>query len=94
MAAEIPIQSKMMSIADIFDAYVHDPVKLPWYIDLLNITLGTHDLAAAKQRSVAGESIDDERSSTTTRRVGRRSSWISWPPQPPMLLPPTRSVCS
>ncbi|MGE3179752.1 MAG: malate synthase, partial [Vicinamibacterales bacterium] len=34
----------------IVDAYVHDPIKLPWYIDLLNITLGTHDLETAKQR--------------------------------------------
>ena len=27
-----------------------DEVKLPWYIDLLNITLGTHDLSEAKRR--------------------------------------------
>ena len=35
---------------EIVEAYVRDPVKLPWYIDLLNITLGTHDLGEAKRR--------------------------------------------
>ena len=35
---------------EIVGAYVHDGVKLPWYIDLLNITLGTHDLERAKAR--------------------------------------------
>ena len=34
----------------IVDRYVRDAVKLPWYIDLLNITLGTHDLAEATAR--------------------------------------------
>ena len=27
-----------------------DPIKLPWYIDLLNVNLGVSDLAEAKQR--------------------------------------------
>ena len=27
-----------------------NPLKLPWYIDLLNITLDNHDLAEAKRR--------------------------------------------
>ena len=27
-----------------------DAVKLPWYIDLLNINLGEYDLAEAKRR--------------------------------------------
>ena len=27
-----------------------DDVKLPWYVDLLNITLGQHDLDEAKRR--------------------------------------------
>ena len=27
-----------------------DETKLPWYIDLLNITLGNHDLNEAKRR--------------------------------------------
>ena len=35
---------------EIVDVYVHDAVKLPWYIDLLNITLGTHDLRVASDR--------------------------------------------
>ncbi|HEX4347944.1 MAG TPA: hypothetical protein VHZ73_10245 [Vicinamibacterales bacterium] len=35
---------------EIVETYVLDPVKLPWYIDLLNITLGTHDLEEAKRR--------------------------------------------
>jgi malate synthase len=34
----------------IVEAYVLDPVKLPWYVDLLNITLDNHDLAEAKRR--------------------------------------------
>jgi malate synthase len=29
---------------------VSDRVKLPWYIDLLNITLGNHDLDTARAR--------------------------------------------
>ena len=35
---------------DIVDAYVRDQVKLPWYIDLLNVTLGVthHDEARAR----------------------------------------------
>src|SRR5205085_12569026 len=35
---------------EIVETYVLDPVKLPWYIDLLNITLGIHDLATARER--------------------------------------------
>jgi len=35
---------------EIVETYVLDDVKLPWYIDLLNITLGTNDLAEAKRR--------------------------------------------
>jgi len=35
---------------EIVETYVLDPIKLPWYIDLLNITLGVHDLSKAKQR--------------------------------------------
>ncbi len=34
----------------IVEAYVLDPVKAPWYIDLLNINLNNHDLTIAKQR--------------------------------------------
>ena len=35
---------------EIVKTYVLDDVKLPWYIDLLNITLGNHDLAEARRR--------------------------------------------
>jgi len=34
----------------IVDAYVREPVKAPWYIDLLNLTLDNHDLAVAETR--------------------------------------------
>ncbi len=34
----------------IVEAYVLEPVKAPWYIDLLNINLNNHDLDVAKQR--------------------------------------------
>ncbi len=35
---------------EIVEAYVRSDVKLPWYIDLLNATLGVYDLAEAKRR--------------------------------------------
>ena len=35
---------------EIVETYVADKVKLPWYIDLLNVTLGVHDLTEAKRR--------------------------------------------
>jgi len=35
---------------EIVERYVMDETKLPWYIDLLNITLGNHDLHEAKRR--------------------------------------------
>jgi malate synthase len=35
---------------EIVEAYVMDDVKLPWYIDLLNINLENHDLTEAKRR--------------------------------------------
>ncbi|QQR73500.1 MAG: malate synthase [Holophagales bacterium] len=34
----------------IVEAYVKEPVKAPWYIDLLNLNLNNHDLGIAKQR--------------------------------------------
>ena len=34
----------------IVEAYVHEPVKPPWYIDLLNLNLDNHDLETAKRR--------------------------------------------
>jgi malate synthase len=35
---------------EIVATYLQDTIKLPWYIDLLNITLGNHDLMEAKRR--------------------------------------------
>jgi malate synthase len=34
----------------IVETYLSDQTKLPWYIDLLNITLGTRDLEEANRR--------------------------------------------
>jgi malate synthase len=35
---------------EIVEAYVTDTTKMPWYIDLLNATLGVHDLEMARGR--------------------------------------------
>ena len=35
---------------EIVESYVMDETKLPWYIDLLNITLGNHELTEARRR--------------------------------------------
>ena len=35
---------------EIVETYVLEQVKLPWYIDLLNINLDNHDLTEAKRR--------------------------------------------
>lgn len=35
---------------EIVHAYVTDRMKLPWYVDLLNVNLDNHDLQAARQR--------------------------------------------
>ncbi len=37
---------------EIVDSYVTDPIKTPWYVDLLNINLNNHDLETAKKRIV------------------------------------------
>lgn len=34
----------------VVEAYVSAPFKTPWYIDLLNLNLGVHDLARARER--------------------------------------------
>ncbi len=34
----------------IVEAYIREELKLPWYIDLLNINLNNDDLATAQQR--------------------------------------------
>lgn len=43
-------QTTLPIAREIAHAYVTDPHKLPWYIDLLNINLDNHDLEKAKQR--------------------------------------------
>jgi malate synthase len=43
-------QTTLPIAREIVQAYVTDSMKLPWYIDLLNINLDNHDLAEAKQR--------------------------------------------
>ncbi|HXH24623.1 MAG TPA: hypothetical protein VNI78_05190 [Vicinamibacterales bacterium] len=35
---------------EIVETYVLEPVKQPWYIDLLNLNLGNHDLEEARRR--------------------------------------------
>jgi malate synthase len=35
---------------EICEAYLQNDIKLPWYVDLLNITLGNHDLQEARRR--------------------------------------------
>ena len=43
-------QTTLPIARDIVDSYVNDASKLPWYIDLLNLNLGNHDLAEARRR--------------------------------------------
>jgi malate synthase len=43
-------QTTLPIACEIVKAYVENDVKLPWCIDLLNIDLGTHDVAEAKRR--------------------------------------------
>jgi malate synthase len=43
-------QTTLPIAREIVDLYVREPLKLPWYIDLLNITLGIGDLGEAQRR--------------------------------------------
>lgn len=43
-------QTTLPIAREIVEAYVTDPLKGPWYIDLLNINLNNHDLATARER--------------------------------------------
>jgi malate synthase len=43
-------QTTLPIAREIVETYLLDETKLPWYIDLLNITLGNHDLNEAKRR--------------------------------------------
>ena len=38
-------------VREIAEIYMREPVKTPWYIDLLNINLNNHDLAVARERN-------------------------------------------
>ncbi|MGE0554089.1 MAG: malate synthase [Gemmatimonadales bacterium] len=37
-------------VREVVSQYVQSPIKVPWYIDLLNINLNNHDLEVGKQR--------------------------------------------
>lgn len=43
-------QTTLPIVREIVEAYLGDEVKLPWYIDLLNLNLGNHDLAEGRRR--------------------------------------------
>ncbi len=43
-------QTTLPIAREIVQAYVTEDVKVPWYIDLLNINLNNHDLSTAKDR--------------------------------------------
>ena len=43
-------QSTLPIARAIVESYVTDSVKEPWFIDLLNLNLGNHDLATARAR--------------------------------------------
>jgi malate synthase len=47
---DVSKQTTLPIVREIAAAYVADPVKAPWYIDLLNINLDNHDLEEAKNR--------------------------------------------
>jgi malate synthase len=44
-------QTTLPIAREIVKAYVEHDVKLPWFIDLLNLNLGNHDLADARRRT-------------------------------------------
>jgi malate synthase len=47
---DVSKQTTLPIAREIVETYVTSDVKLPWYIDLLNINLDNHDLAEAKRR--------------------------------------------
>ena len=57
---------------EIVDTYVRDQVKLPWYIDLLNINLGNFDLEEARRRIARLR----EAFRTGGRRITENVDWI------------------
>jgi malate synthase len=53
----------------IVEAYVHDQSKPPWYIDLLNLNLGCHDLGTARERIAAYIEAFDRDSTRITENL-------------------------
>ena len=47
---QVSKQTTLPIAREIVETYVLDDLKLPWYIDLLNINLENHDLAEARRR--------------------------------------------
>src|SRR5204862_982748 len=47
---DVSKQTTLPIAREICETYVTESVKLPWYIDLLNINLDNHDLSEARRR--------------------------------------------
>jgi malate synthase len=47
---DVSKQTTLPVAREIVETYVAESIKLPWYIDLLNINLENHDLTEAKRR--------------------------------------------
>jgi malate synthase len=47
---DVSKQTTLPIAREIVEAYVMDSMKLPWYIDLLNINLDNHDVTEARRR--------------------------------------------
>jgi malate synthase len=58
----------------IIEAYVAEADKPPWYIDLLNLNLGNHDLAVAGQRIASYLAAFERDGSRTTENLDFESS--------------------
>ncbi|HKI84347.1 MAG TPA: malate synthase, partial [Candidatus Krumholzibacteria bacterium] len=54
---------------EITQSYVTTPVKLPWYIDLLNLNLNNHDLQEAKRRIGLYSEEFENRGTRVTRNL-------------------------
>jgi malate synthase len=56
---------------EIVATYVRHKTKAPWYIDLLNLNLGNHDLGEARRRNRAYLHALD----TECRRITGNQDW-------------------
>ena len=67
---------------EIVETYVLEDVKLPWYIDLLNINLEVHDVTEAKRRigllTEAFRKGRHEDHGESGLRGGRVDRWVGW----------------